>query len=126
MALGAMAKYPGLDVKIVPVGLNYFNGHRFRSRAYVDIGAPMTINPQHLADYKAGGEKKRNACGTLLNEIHTALKSVTVTAPNHDVLHTIWAIRSLYVPSGLYTFSEHSSCALRIISLLTLTWLSRC
>jgi glycerol-3-phosphate O-acyltransferase/dihydroxyacetone phosphate acyltransferase len=51
MALGAMAKYPGLDVKIIPVGLNYFNGHRFRSRAYVDMGAPMTINPQHVLEY---------------------------------------------------------------------------
>ncbi len=32
MALGACAKHPGLGVVIVPVGLNYFSGHRFRSR----------------------------------------------------------------------------------------------
>lgn len=28
MALTAMDKHPGLDVKIVPVGLNYFHGDR--------------------------------------------------------------------------------------------------
>jgi glycerol-3-phosphate O-acyltransferase/dihydroxyacetone phosphate acyltransferase len=58
----------------------------------------------HVANdnsYKAGGEKKRNACGAFLSEIHVALKAVTVTAPNHDVLHVLWAIRSLYVPSGV-------------------------
>ena len=40
MALGAMAKYETLQVTIVPVGINYFQGHRFRSRVFVDIGAP--------------------------------------------------------------------------------------
>lgn len=29
MAMGAMNKYPGLDVKIVPVGLTYFAAHRY-------------------------------------------------------------------------------------------------
>ncbi len=28
MALGACAKYEGLNVTIVPVGLNYYRGHR--------------------------------------------------------------------------------------------------
>ena len=32
MALGAMACYPDVQVKIVPVGLSYFHAHRFRSR----------------------------------------------------------------------------------------------
>lgn len=38
MALDTMAKYPTCDVKVVPVGLNYFKGHRFRSRVFVEFG----------------------------------------------------------------------------------------
>jgi len=106
MALGAEAKYPNLGVKIVPVGLNYFSGHRFRSRAYVDIGDPITI-PKELVDaYKEGGQAKRDACTKLLEIIQQRLKTVTVTAPNHEVLQLIWAIRRLYKPDGMRLTTE--------------------
>ena len=37
MALGALQKDPGLDLKLVPVGLNYFHGHKWRSKVgYID------------------------------------------------------------------------------------------
>ena len=29
MTLSTMSKYPDLDVQIIPVGLNYYRGHRF-------------------------------------------------------------------------------------------------
>ena len=32
MALSSLAKHPNLPIRLVPVGLNYFSGHRFRSR----------------------------------------------------------------------------------------------
>jgi 1-acyl-sn-glycerol-3-phosphate acyltransferase len=54
IALGAMAKYPHRNVRIVPVGLNYFNGHRFRSRALVGFGDPIDIPKELCADYRAG------------------------------------------------------------------------
>lgn len=101
MALGAEAKYPGLGVKIVPVGLNYFSGHRFRSRAYIDVGEPIIIPNELVESYKHGGQDKRDACSTLLDIIQQRLKSVTVTAPNHEVLQLIWAIRRLYKPEGM-------------------------
>lgn len=31
------------NVSIVPVGLNYFRGHRFRGRVVVEYGAPIHI-----------------------------------------------------------------------------------
>jgi glycerol-3-phosphate O-acyltransferase/dihydroxyacetone phosphate acyltransferase len=37
IALGALEKY-GVSVPIVPVGLNYFRGHRFRGRVVVEYG----------------------------------------------------------------------------------------
>ena len=38
MALTALESNPLLPLKIIPCGLNYFHGHRFRSSAYLDIG----------------------------------------------------------------------------------------
>ena len=54
IALGAMAKHPHSRVRIVCVGLNYFQGHRFRSRAFVEFGDPMDVPPQLVADYLVG------------------------------------------------------------------------
>ena len=31
MALGTKSKYPDVDVQVVPVGLNYYRGHRWVS-----------------------------------------------------------------------------------------------
>ncbi|KAI8646744.1 hypothetical protein BD408DRAFT_336449 [Parasitella parasitica] len=99
MALGAMAKFPGLDVKIVPCGLNYFHAHRFRSRAVIEFGNPITI-PAHLVEqFKQGGQQKREACSNLLDTIFYALKSVTVNVPNDQTLMVIQAARRLYKPA---------------------------
>lgn len=86
MALGAMSQYPGLDVKIVPVGLNYFHAHKFRSRAVIEFGPPLTISPHLVEMYKQGGHEKRQACGKLLNTIYDALKSVTLNAESYETL----------------------------------------
>lgn len=40
-ALGAMKKYPGLKVKLVPCGLKYFKPHQFRSKAIIEFGEPF-------------------------------------------------------------------------------------
>ncbi|KAI8093181.1 uncharacterized protein BX664DRAFT_277983 [Halteromyces radiatus] len=99
MALGAMAKYPGLDVKIVPCGLNYFHAHRFRSRAVIEFGTPISIQSDLVEKYALGGTEKREACGKLLDIISDALKSVTVNAGNYETLMMIQAARRLYKPA---------------------------
>lgn len=81
--------------------LTYFHGHRFRSRAYVDIGAPITVSPALVAKYNQGKEAKREACTELLNSIQTALHAVTVHAPDYETLELIWAVRRLYKPSSV-------------------------
>ncbi|CAO0801443.1 unnamed protein product [Mucor circinelloides] len=100
MALGAMAQYPGLNVKIVPVGLNYFHAHRFRSRAVVEFGEPLTISERYVEMFKNGGEEKRLACGTLLGKIYDSLKSVTLNAESYETLMLIQAARRLYKPAN--------------------------
>ncbi|KAI8145818.1 hypothetical protein BJV82DRAFT_602366 [Fennellomyces sp. T-0311] len=99
MALGAMAKFPGLDVKIVPVGLNYFHAHRFRSRAVIEFGNPITISEDLVEKFKLGGDPKREACGKLLDTIYGALKAVTVNAGSFETLMLIQAARRLYKPA---------------------------
>lgn len=86
MALGAMAKYEGLDVKIVPVGLNYFHAHRFRSRAVIEFGNPITVSDELVRKFKSGGNEKREACASLLDTIYNALKTVTINAGSYETL----------------------------------------
>ncbi|CAL1704821.1 unnamed protein product [Somion occarium] len=100
MALGAMANHPEVKVKIVPVGLSYFHAHRFRSRAVVEFGTAMDVPNVLVEMFKEGGARKRDAVQQLLNEIHNALKTVTVRAPDYDTLMLIQAARRLYKAPG--------------------------
>ncbi|KAI8061892.1 hypothetical protein BDF21DRAFT_347763 [Thamnidium elegans] len=102
MALSAMAQNKNLNVKIVPVGLNYFHPHRFRSRAVVSYGVPITIERELVEKYTKGGLEKREAISSLLDLGYDGLKSVTINAPSYDVLMIIATARRLYKPA-----SEH-------------------
>jgi glycerol-3-phosphate O-acyltransferase / dihydroxyacetone phosphate acyltransferase len=86
MALGAMASYPNVNVKIVPVGLSYFHAHRFRSRAVIEFGPPLDVSSELVERFKNGGLDKREAVSKLLNQVYDALKAVTVRAPDYDTL----------------------------------------
>ncbi len=48
MALGAMNKF-NLNVKIIPIGLNYYKPEEFRSKVIVDIGRPYEI-PKNIVE----------------------------------------------------------------------------
>lgn len=97
MALGAMAHHKGLQVQIVPCGLNYWAGHRFRSTVVVEFGRPYRI-PLHLAELYDQGQK-REACGELLNTTEQLMRSVTFNMNDFTVRRMITTIRHLYVPS---------------------------
>lgn len=86
MALGTMACYPNVEVKIVPVGLSYFHAHRFRSRAVIEFGPPLNVSSELVEKFKNGGPEKREAVSKLLNQVYDALKAVTVRAPDYDTL----------------------------------------
>lgn len=100
MALGAKSKYPDLDVKLVPVGLSYFHAHKFRSRAVIEFGPPISVDSALVADYNLGGAKKREACGKLLEKVHDGLRAVTLRAPDWDTMQVIQAARRLYRTPG--------------------------
>ena len=86
MALGAMAANPSLDVKLVPVGLSYFHPHKFRSRAVIEFGPPVSVDKEFVEMYKEGGTKKREACGKLLEKVHDGLRAVTLRAPDWETM----------------------------------------
>ncbi|KAI8890293.1 hypothetical protein K501DRAFT_237319 [Backusella circina FSU 941] len=100
MALGAAAANPSLDIKIVPVGLNYFHPDKFRSRAVVSFGHPISLDPKDVEDFKAGGKEKRDAITKLLDKGDEAFKTVTVNTPDYETLMVIQAARRLYAPEN--------------------------
>lgn len=98
MALGALAESPDIGLKIVPVGMNYFHAHKFRSRAVVEFGAPFEIPAEVVDMYK--GNQRREAIGQVLDSVYQSLSAVTVNAPDYDTLMLIQAARRLYNPTG--------------------------
>ena len=56
----------GINIPIVPVGLSYYRGHRFRGRAVVEYGSPIHLDPNTLDAYKAGGAGKRKVVNEFL------------------------------------------------------------
>lgn len=86
----------GLSVPIVPVGLNYFRGHRFRGRVTVEFGKPIYVDPKRLKDYMKGGEERRSACNEVLGRITDSMRSVIVSAPDYQTLKVIHTARRLY------------------------------
>eukprot|EP00934_Nitzschia_sp_Nitz4_P003636 Nitzschia sp. Nitz4//scaffold41_size133979//77595//79906//NITZ4_003355-RA/size133979-snap-gene-0.129-mRNA-1//-1//CDS//3329551494//3626//frame0 len=100
IAYSALEK-DGLNVPIVPVGLNYFRTHRWRGRAVVEYGDPIYIDPTTLNSYKAGGAEKRQVCSDLMDRIADNMRSVIVSTPDYDSLQLIHTARRLYQRKGL-------------------------
>lgn len=69
---------------MVPVGMNYFHAHKFRSRCVIEFGAPVRIASHDVERYSRG--ERREAIGKVLDEIHTAVRTVTQNVPDYDTL----------------------------------------
>lgn len=98
MALGALANNPDCGLTIIPIGMNYFHAHKFRSRAVIEFGHPIEVHPDQVAAYKAGD--RRNAVGSLLETVFQGLVAVTQSSPDYDTLMLVQAARRLYNPTG--------------------------
>lgn len=98
MALGALAEDPDCGVTIVPVGMNYFHPHKFRSRAVIEFGKPITVDPELVQQYKNGN--RRDAISRVLDTVYKGLQTVTTLAPDYDTLMLIQAVRRLYNSKG--------------------------
>ena len=71
MALGAMVRH-NITVTIQCIGLNYYQGHRFRSKAVINFGVPYTI-PRELATLYL--QDRNKAVEILLKQIEAVRKT---------------------------------------------------
>lgn len=99
MALGTVATQlqAGITnpkpVKIVPMGLNYFHAHKFRLRAVVEFGTPITVTKEMAEDYILN---LRDTTSKLLSQITYAMKEVVVACKDYDTLVALQAARRLF------------------------------
>jgi len=104
MVLGAMAKYKGaepLKISVVPVGLNYFSPHRFRSTVSVDFGDPIEVD-QSIVDLWATGGKEamKEANSAVMELVIAGMSAVTLQAKDMETLELYRTVRRLYLPLG--------------------------
>ncbi|ETN43246.1 uncharacterized protein HMPREF1541_02405 [Cyphellophora europaea CBS 101466] len=98
MALEALARNPDCGLKIIPIGMNYFHAHKFRSRAVIEFGHAIEVHPDQVEAYKAGD--RRNAVGSLMATVQDGLTAVTQSSPDYETLMLAQAARRLYNPAG--------------------------
>ncbi|KAH9598689.1 Phospholipid/glycerol acyltransferase [Trypanosoma melophagium] len=94
-SLGAAER--GISVKVVPCGLTYFYGHKFRSRAHVEFGEPITPSEELVALFSTN---KREATGIFLEQLNAELRSFTINVPNWSALNFLHGFRQLYQPQN--------------------------
>lgn len=55
--MGAIEKYKA-DPQIIVCGINYDNGHKFRSTAILEFGVPYKMPPEISKNYQNSDQKK--------------------------------------------------------------------
>jgi len=91
-------KQHSMQVPIVPVGLNYFAGHRFGGRVLVEFGTPINIPESIHAQYE---NDRRSATEALLKHVTTGIRGVIVPVPDYSTLQQIYMVRRLYASEKL-------------------------
>ncbi|MEM1119708.1 MAG: 1-acyl-sn-glycerol-3-phosphate acyltransferase [Bacteroidota bacterium] len=84
MAFGAYEKHGRKDIVVVPIGINYMDANRFRSKIYADFGPPIPI-----ADYlEAHAKNPRRAVKLLTDKLKLELRKrvIHVAKEEDDVL----------------------------------------
>lgn len=86
MSFEALEKYPDMDLKIIPVGLNYNNPMKFRANVLVYKGDPIEIKPffEIYKENKAQGVKK------LLDHLSVEMQKLTLKIPveGYDAIYS--------------------------------------
>ncbi len=82
----------GLDVHIIPVGINYSNSIQFRSDALVRFGQPIRLN-----DFKALFEQDEiEAVHQVTSQIEKALAKLTINLKDLETQHIVEALETIY------------------------------
>lgn len=109
IVFGVLDKYD-INVPIIPVGLNYFKGHRFRGRVVVEYGKPIYVSKALSQLYK---DSKRDAFLELLTNVEDGMRSVIVAASDYSELRLIHTVRRLYQRATVMSTEEKQDLARR-------------
>ena len=84
LAFGAYEKYNAKDIVIVPIGINYMDANRFRSKVYADFGPPIPIS-EYFEDHE---KNPRRAVKLLTDRLKKELRKRVIHVANEadDVL----------------------------------------
>lgn len=91
ITFGTLDRFPDIDVKIVPIGVNYTYADQFRSEVMIDVGEPISSKQYQL---QSGGNLNK-AINLLKQEVEVKLKGSIVHINKEedellvDVLHVI-------------------------------------
>jgi hypothetical protein len=77
MAFETMEAYPDIDLKIIPIGLNYSDHTSFRANVLVLKGPPIYIKPY----YELSLENKVEATKQLLSDLSIEMQKLTLYIP---------------------------------------------
>lgn len=92
LAIGGATKNEH-PVTIVPCGLTFIHPKRFRSRVLVQYGPPIVIPP--------GQSTEPGPVKALTAELETAMRRLTINAPDWDTVRALDVVRRLYQPQGI-------------------------
>jgi 1-acyl-sn-glycerol-3-phosphate acyltransferase len=90
LALGG-AQRSAAAISIVPCGLTFIHPKRFRSRVLVQYGPPIVVAP-------APEPPTADAVRALTAELDSALRRLTINAPDWDIIRALDVVRRLYQP----------------------------
>lgn len=93
--MGAIERYQA-DVQIVACGINYDNGHKFRSTAVIEFGIPYEMPEEKIKMYQ-NPETKKAVIADFLDILTKRLLDVKITATNQDDLMLLYLMRDLYL-----------------------------
>lgn len=103
----------GIVVQIVPVGLHYRRRDRMRSRVLVQYGAPLVVDEQQLASWRAD---QQHAARMLTARLGLALRAQTINATDFETLRVLEGVRRLYQPERVsLTLAQQSEILRRLI-----------
>jgi glycerol-3-phosphate O-acyltransferase/dihydroxyacetone phosphate acyltransferase len=109
MALNVLSEYPLVNLTIIPVGLNYFQAHKFRSRAVIEYGRPLVIDDNIIEMYGKGGAFKSEAILKFMSIVRDRLSEITLNAPTLEMLEVKDTELNLDDPNHsqiIYSFSS--------------------
>ena len=95
MVLGTLAKHEGPDppkISVVPVGLNYFHPHQFRSTVSVDFGDPIEISPELAIPWRSGNkEEMQKASQAVMKLVMDGAHATTLQVGHARISSTLFS-----------------------------------